>query len=84
MNRYLNALFLFASCCSNVQAEIQTKNVEYQDGDVVLQGMMAWDDSISKAPGVLIVHQWMGRTEYEEGRAKQLAKMGFVAILFGT
>ena len=80
MNRILTSLFLATCLCSALQAEIQTKKVEYRDGDVVLQGMMAWDDTVSKAPGVLIVHQWMGLTEYEEGRAKQLAKLGYVAF----
>ncbi len=80
MSRILTSLLLVTCVCSTLQAEIQTKKVEYRDGDVVLQGMMAWDDTIAKAPGVLIVHQWMGLTEYEEGRAKQLAKLGFVAF----
>ena len=80
MNRIFTFLFLVTCFSSPLHAEIQTKKVEYRDGDVVLQGMMAWDDTIAKAPGVLIVHQWMGLTEYEEGRAKQLAKLGFVAF----
>jgi len=79
MIRLFTLLFLMA-LSSQLQATIQTKIIEYRDGDVVLEGMMAWDDSIAKAPGVLIVHQWMGRTDYEEGRAKQLAKEGYVAF----
>lgn len=31
-------------------------------------------------PGVLIVHQWMGLTDYEKGRAEQLAKAGYVVF----
>ena len=58
----------------------QTKIVEYRDGDVVLEGMVAWNDEVKNAPGVLIVHQWMGRTDYEEGRARQLAEQGYVAF----
>ena len=79
MRRFLQAL-----CCivfsSPLHAAIQTKVIEYRDGDVVLEGLMAWDDTIAKAPGILVVHQWLGRTDYEEGRAKQLAKEGFVAF----
>jgi dienelactone hydrolase len=74
------SILIFAILSPNVYAAVQTKTVEYRDGEVVLEGMVAWDDSISKAPGILIVHQWMGRTEYEEGRAKQLAAQGFVAF----
>ncbi len=32
------------------------------------------------APGILIVHQWMGLTDYEMGRAKQLAAAGYVVF----
>jgi dienelactone hydrolase len=79
MHRFLVCLFLLA-CSLPVQAGIQTKIIEYRDGDVVLEGLLAWDDTIAKAPGILIVHQWMGRTDYEEARAKQLAKQGYVAF----
>ncbi len=67
---------------SDLQAEIKTKVVTYKDGDVVLEGFVAWDSEreAEKSPGVLISHQWMGLTEYEKGRCKQLAKLGYVAF----
>ena len=47
--------------------------------DELLQ--LVWDDAVkSPRPGVLIVHQWMGVTDYEIGRAKQLAQLGYVAF----
>lgn len=63
-------------------AEIKTKVVEYKDGDTTLEGFVAWDTaSTGKAtPGVLVVHQWMGLTDYEKGRCKQLAELGYVAF----
>jgi dienelactone hydrolase len=62
-------------------AAIQTKTIEYQQGDATLQGVLAWDDAVAgKRPGVLIVHQWLGLTDYEIGRAKQLAALGYVAF----
>jgi dienelactone hydrolase len=82
MHRILGILCLFALVLTPTysMAAIQTKTIEYRDGDVVLEGFLAWDDSIAKAPGVLIVHQWLGLTEYEQGRAKQLAGLGYVAF----
>lgn len=67
---------------SNVRAEIKTKVVTYSDGDVVLEGFVAWDSELEgkKSPGVLISHQWMGLTDYEKGRCKQLAELGYVAF----
>lgn len=60
---------------------IQTRNVEYRDGDVILEGYLAWDDSGSDSrPGVLISHAWAGRGELEENRAEQLAELGYVGF----
>ncbi len=62
-------------------AAIQTKTVDYKQGDATIEGFLAYDDSISgKRPGVLIVHQWMGITDYEKMRARMLAEMGYVAF----
>ncbi|MFK7790820.1 MAG: dienelactone hydrolase family protein [Phycisphaeraceae bacterium] len=72
-------------------AELKTETITYNDGDTVLTGFLAWDDGLHEtpdaAPAVLIVHQWMGLTDYEKGRAKQLAKLGYVAFaldIYGT
>lgn len=63
------------------QGAIHTEDVDYQQGDTTLQGYLVYDDSISgKRPGVLIVHQWQGLTDYEKMRAKMLAEMGYVAF----
>ena len=62
-------------------AAIQTKTVEYKQGDTTLEGVLVWDDAISgKRPGVLIVHQWLGITDYEKRRATMLAQLGYVAF----
>jgi dienelactone hydrolase len=62
-------------------AEVKTKTVEYRDGDVVLEGFLAWDDAVKgPRPGVLIVHQWMGVSANEKMRAEQLAALGYVAF----
>ena len=58
----LVACFFVLACSLPSQAGIQTKIVEYRDGNVVLEGLLAWDDAITKAPGILIVHQWSGQT----------------------
>jgi dienelactone hydrolase len=66
---------------SSARAEINTKVVQYHDGDVTLEGYVAWDSELSgDVPGVLVVHQWMGLTEYEQRRCRQLAELGYVAL----
>lgn len=62
-------------------AEVRTQVVEYQQGDTVLQGFLAYDDEIEgKRPGVMVVHAWKGLGDYEKQRAKQLAELGYVAF----
>jgi dienelactone hydrolase len=62
-------------------AKIKTEVVEYQAGDATLQGFLAYDDSNTKPrPGVLLIHDWMGVSDYAESRAKQLAELGYVAF----
>lgn len=66
---------------SLASAEIMTKTIEYQDGDTVLTGLLAWDDAAAgKRPGVLVIHEWWGLNDYAKGRAEQLAAEGYVAF----
>ncbi|WP_413569649.1 dienelactone hydrolase family protein [Bdellovibrio sp. HCB117] len=62
-------------------AAIKTETVEYKDGKTALEGHVAYNDDVKTArPAVLIVHQWMGLTDYEKMRAQQLAEKGYVAF----
>ena len=80
MKRFMLALMALA-CTVHGRAEIKTRVVEYHQGDTVLEGWLAYDDAIQgKRPGVLIVHQWKGLTEYEKKRAEMLAHLGYAAF----
>ena len=60
---------------------IQTRTIDYQDGEVDLQGYLAWDDAVEgKRPGVMIAHAWAGRSDFENGKAEELAKLGYVGF----
>ena len=62
-------------------AAIHTVTVEYKDGDTALEGYLAYEDANSlQQPGVLVVHQWMGLTDYERRRCEMLAQIGYVAF----
>jgi dienelactone hydrolase len=65
----------------SLQAAIQSKTIVYQQGEVSLEGVLVWDDAVSgPRPGVLVVHQWLGLTDYEKHRAEMLARLGYVAF----
>ena len=60
---------------------VQNRLVEYKDGNVVLEGMLAWDDShAGQRPGILVSHAWAGRSHYEDGKANALAGLGYAAL----
>ncbi|MGA2192924.1 MAG: dienelactone hydrolase family protein [Nitrospirota bacterium] len=62
-------------------AEVHTQAVEYRQGDTVLEGFLAYDDSFTgKRPGMLVVHDWTGVGPYVKGRCEQLARLGYVAF----
>ncbi len=62
-------------------AEIKTKTVTYKDGGVTLKGMLAWDSGHKgKRPGIVIVDEWWGLTDYAKSRARRLAAAGYVAF----
>ena len=74
-------LFLALAAAVSVQAKIVTQTIEYKQGDATLEGYLAYDDATTTArPGVLVVHQWLGLTDYEKHRAEQLAGLGYVAF----
>ena len=74
-------LLLAVACAVSASAKIVTKTVTYQQGDTPLEGYVAYDDAVAGArPGVLIVHQWLGLTDYEKHRAEMLAQLGYVAF----
>ncbi len=71
----------------SVFGEVRTEVFEYKEGDTTLEGLFAFDDSVSgKRSSVLVVHQWKGLGDYEKKRAEMLAKMGynvFAADIYG-
>ena len=73
--------FLALAGTVSVHAKIMTQTIVYKQGDATLEGYLAYDDAITgKRPGVLVVHQWLGLTDYEKHRAEQLAGLGYVAF----
>jgi len=80
MKNLISAI-LILFCVMKTQGAIHTETIEYKQGDATLEGFLAYDDSISgKRPGVLVVHQWLGLTDYEKRRATMLAQLGYVAF----
>jgi len=77
----LIAMTMLALISTPAHAAVKTSVVDYKQGDTVLEGYLAYDDSNDKPrPGVLIMHEWDGEGAYVQSRARQLAELGYVAF----
>lgn len=81
MGRALLLLLAATVPAAGAIGAIHTETIEYRDGETVLEGYLAYDDSSeARRPGVLVVHEWYGLNDYVQMRARQLAEMGYVAF----
>lgn len=63
-------------------ASINANPLEYKEGKTILAGVFTEDNSIKvKRPGIVIVHQWMGITDHELNKAKELAEKGYAVLV---
>ncbi len=54
-----------------------SENIEYYDGDTLLEGYLAYDKEHEKPrPAVLISHDWTGRNDFACQKADKLAEIG--------
>jgi dienelactone hydrolase len=61
--------------------------VDYRDGDVALQGLLALPAGDGPHPGVLVMHNALGMGVQSTARAEMLAELGFAALcadMYGT
>lgn len=69
-------------------AALQKQDVTYHEGETGLQGYYVFDNTLrGPRPGILLVHDWMGLSDFTKERADALAKLGyavFAADIFGT
>lgn len=60
---------------------LKEETVTYQANGVTLKGYLVFDESITgKRPAILVVHEWWGLNDYAKSRARQLAKLGYIAL----
>jgi len=81
MKRFLLMVITLVVFAGQGNATVVGKEVSYNEGDTVLKGYLAYDDSIKgKRPGILVVHEWWGHNEYARKRARMLAEEGYTAL----
>lgn len=64
-----------------VRADIVTQEIEYEVEGEPFTGYLAYDEALEgERPGILLVHEWWGHTDYVRLRAEMLARLGYTAF----
>lgn len=64
------------------EAKVKAESVAYTGDNITMNGFVAYDENKEGTrPGVLIVPEWWGVNDYVKGRAKQLAELGYIAMV---
>ncbi len=60
---------------------IKEDSINYQIDGKRYDGFIFYNaDQNEKRPGIVVVHEWWGLTDYTRMRAKELAKLGYIAL----
>jgi dienelactone hydrolase len=83
---------LFGACNSNNDKKVEEttgekgsklkeENITYNLDTVSMNGYVVYDENKEgKRPAVLVVHEWWGMNDYLKMRARELAKLGYIAM----
>ena len=76
------ALFVVLSLFANLAlAKMHKEEILYKHGDTELKGYLYWDDAFSgQKPGILVMPEKWGMSDYVMLRAEMLAESGYVAF----
>jgi carboxymethylenebutenolidase len=58
----------------------KTQTVHFQSGKQTVDGFLAEPDKPGRYPGVIVIHDWWGLTDWVKQQTAKLADQGFVAL----
>ena len=67
------------------EPKLKEENITYSTSDIkdslILDGYVVYDENIEgNRPAIIVVHEWWGLNDYAKKRARDLAKLGYIAI----
>jgi dienelactone hydrolase len=66
---------------TNSDQTLSSKEITYSADTTNMKGYMVYPKNLdSKKPGILVVHEWWGQTDYARMRADMLAELGYIAF----
>lgn len=67
---------------------MKEKKIPYQAGDIQSDGFIVYDDKITTPrPAIIVAHAWYGQDDFARDKARELAKLGYIAFatdIFGN
>ena len=61
--------------------KLKEENITYTGDGVTMNGFVVYDENKEGArPAILVVHEWWGLNDYDKMRARELAKLGYMAM----
>jgi dienelactone hydrolase len=63
------------------EPKLKEENITYTGDSITMNGYVVYDENTEGArPAVLVVHEWWGLNDYSKMRARELAKLGYIAM----
>ena len=64
-----------------MEPKLNESNITYKIDSLTMDGYIVYDENIEgKRPAVIVVHEWWGLNDYTRMRARELAKLGYIAM----
>jgi dienelactone hydrolase len=82
MRKMICSLLVVGAALATSASMPAGESVVYKEGGVELEGYLAKPKAPASenAPGILIVHDWMGLQDFAKAQADRLAELGYVAF----
>lgn len=63
------------------EPKLKEENVTYTSDSLTMNGYIVYDENKEGLrPGIIVVHEWWGLNDYSKMRARELAKLGYIAM----
>jgi dienelactone hydrolase len=88
--QFLPVLIILLASCTNhdkkketemKEPKLKEEMVSYQLDSSTMNNFVVYDENIEgKRPAVFVIHEWWGLNDYTKMRARELAKLGYIAM----
>jgi carboxymethylenebutenolidase len=77
---FLAAALLLSLATRSAAAEVQVKEITFKSGDDTVKAFLAEPTGAGPHPGIVVIQEWWGLTDWIKDNAKRLAEQGYVCL----